>query len=52
VGTLTETITERATHRYSGGARAAVALSAVQARELDRLPTGIGELTACSAAVS
>jgi DNA repair protein RadA/Sms len=44
VGTLTETVTERAGHRYAAGARAAVALSEVEAREHERLPIGIGEL--------
>ena len=44
VGTLTETVAERSTHRYAAGARAAVALSEVEALEQERLPTGIGEL--------
>jgi DNA repair protein RadA/Sms len=44
VGTLTETVTERSTHRYAADARAAVALSEVEAREQERLPIGIGEL--------
>jgi len=44
VGTLTETVTERSTHRYAAGARAAVALSEVEGREQERLPSGIGEL--------
>ena len=44
-GTLTETVAERASHRLAAAARAApVALSAVAARELERLPTGIAEL--------
>ena len=46
-GTLTETVAERAsTHRFSGTAPAAapVPLAEIDARELQRLPTGIGEL--------
>jgi len=39
-GTLTETIAERSTHRYAAGARAAVALSEVEARELERAGAG------------
>jgi DNA repair protein RadA/Sms len=44
-GTLTETLAERgAVKRISGAAPGAVSLDAVQTRELERLPTGIGEL--------
>jgi len=46
VGTLTETVTERSSHRLAGSAPAGapVALSAVEPRELERLPTGMAEL--------
>ena len=44
-GTLTETIAERgAVKRITGAAPGAVALNEVETRELERLPTGIGEL--------
>jgi DNA repair protein RadA/Sms len=43
-GTLTETITERGPRRVAASARApVVALSEIEARELERVPTGIGE---------
>jgi DNA repair protein RadA/Sms len=47
VGTLTETLAERASaHRYAGVAPKAepVALGEVEARELPRIPTGLAEL--------
>jgi DNA repair protein RadA/Sms len=44
VGTLTETVAERAGQRYAGGGRAAVSLAQVETREAERLPTGIDEL--------
>ncbi len=40
-GTLSEAVTERGSHRSHA---APVTLSTVEARELERLPTGIGEL--------
>jgi DNA repair protein RadA/Sms len=44
-GTLTETLAERgAVKRIAGAAPGAVSLDAVETRELERLPTGIGEL--------
>ncbi|MGH8704049.1 MAG: DNA repair protein RadA [Burkholderiales bacterium] len=44
-GTLVETVAERSSHRLAGAAPSAVpvALSAIEARELERFPTGIGE---------
>ncbi len=47
VGTLTETVAERASaHRYAGLAPAAapVPLGEIEARELERIPTGLAEL--------
>ncbi|HVB47918.1 MAG TPA: DNA repair protein RadA, partial [Burkholderiales bacterium] len=47
VGTLTETVVERASaHRYAGLAPAAapVPLGEIEARELERIPTGLAEL--------
>jgi DNA repair protein RadA/Sms len=43
-GTLTETSTERGAVRSTRVAAAAVSLSEVQPRDVERLPTGIGEL--------
>jgi DNA repair protein RadA/Sms len=43
-GTLTETSTGRGSARSTRVAAAAVSLSEVQPRDLERLPTGIGEL--------
>ena len=43
-GTLTETSTERGSGRSARVAAASVSLSEVQPRDLERLPTGIGEL--------
>jgi len=40
-GTLSEALTERGSHRFHA---APVTLSTVETRELERLPTGIGEL--------
>ncbi len=45
VGTLTETAMEKpAQHRYAGRAAEAVALGEIEARELERIPTGVEEL--------
>ncbi|HEX7055230.1 MAG TPA: ATPase domain-containing protein, partial [Burkholderiales bacterium] len=45
VGTLTETAMEKpAQHRYAGRAAASVALGEIEARELERIATGVGEL--------
>ena len=45
VGTLAETAVEKAgTHRYAAEAVQAVALEAVDAKELERIPSGLGEL--------
>ena len=45
VGTLAETALEKTgTHRYAAEAAQAVALEAVDAKELDRIPSGLGEL--------
>ncbi|HYX64016.1 MAG TPA: DNA repair protein RadA [Burkholderiales bacterium] len=45
VGTLSETALEKpAQHRYAGRAAEAVALGEVEARELERIATGVGEL--------
>ena len=45
VGTLTETAVEKQTgHRYAAEATKAVTLEAVDAKELDRIPSGQGEL--------
>jgi DNA repair protein RadA/Sms len=43
-GTLSEAVSERAASRAARSAPPAVALSDVQARDLERVPTGIGEL--------
>ena len=44
-GTLSETVVEKAaSHRYAGAAAAPVALHEIQARELERVPTGVSEL--------
>jgi DNA repair protein RadA/Sms len=44
-GTLSETAVEKsATHRYAGAAVNAVALDDINARELERIPTGVAEL--------
>src|SRR6185295_12581939 len=44
-GTLSETVVEKAaSHRYAGAAAAPVALHEIQARELERVPTGVPEL--------
>ncbi|OGA09378.1 MAG: DNA repair protein RadA [Betaproteobacteria bacterium RIFCSPHIGHO2_12_FULL_69_13] len=45
-GTLSETIAEKASsHRYGAGATAAaVAISGIEAREVERAPTGLAEL--------
>ncbi|MFL6565342.1 MAG: ATPase domain-containing protein, partial [Burkholderiales bacterium] len=44
-GTLSETVVEKAaSHRYAGAAAASVALHEIQARELERVPTGVSEL--------
>jgi DNA repair protein RadA/Sms len=44
-GTLSETVVEKgATHRYAGAATASIALQEVQARELERVATGVSEL--------
>ena len=45
VGTLTETAMEKpAQHRYAGRAAEAVALGEIEARELERIATGVEEL--------
>jgi len=45
VGTLAETAVERAgTHRYAAEAAQAIALEAVDAKELERIPSGLAEL--------
>src|SRR3989442_4945794 len=45
VGTLTETAVEKgASHRYAAEAAKAVTLEALDAKELDRIPSGQGEL--------
>jgi DNA repair protein RadA/Sms len=44
VGTLTETTVEKGTHRYAAEGTKAVALEAVEAKELERIPTGLAEL--------
>jgi DNA repair protein RadA/Sms len=44
VGTLAETVTEKPGHRYAGSASAAIALEAVEAKELERAATGQDEL--------
>ena len=44
-GTLSETVVEKAaSHRYAGAAAAPVALHEIQARELERVATGVSEL--------
>ena len=43
-GTLSETITERGSRSGAKSAASTVALAEVQPRDLERLPTGIGEL--------
>jgi len=44
-GTLSETVVEKsASHRYAGAATASVALQEIQARELERVATGVAEL--------
>jgi DNA repair protein RadA/Sms len=44
-GTLSETTLEKpAQHRYAGKALAAVALEDIDAKELQRMPTGVDEL--------
>src|SRR5262245_20804545 len=44
-GTLSETAVEKTgSHRYAGAAAAPVALHEIQARELERVPTGVSEL--------
>jgi DNA repair protein RadA/Sms len=44
-GTLSETIAEKSsTHRYATGASAAVSLAEVEAKDLERIPTSLGEL--------
>ena len=44
-GTLSETVVEKAaSHRYAGAAATAVALPDIEARELERIPTGMAEL--------
>jgi DNA repair protein RadA/Sms len=43
-GTLSETITERGSVRTGRAAASAIALSDVQAKDLERIPTGIAEL--------
>jgi DNA repair protein RadA/Sms len=43
-GTLTETVTERGGRRMSGREASPVPLSAVETRDFERIPTGIGEL--------
>jgi DNA repair protein RadA/Sms len=44
-GTLCETVVEKAaSHRYAGAAATAVALPDIEARELERIPTGVAEL--------
>jgi DNA repair protein RadA/Sms len=45
VGTLSEAAIEKpAQHRYAGRAVASVALAEIEARELERMPTGVAEL--------
>jgi len=45
VGTLAETALEKpAQHRYAGRAAQSVALEAIEAHELERIATGVGEL--------
>jgi DNA repair protein RadA/Sms len=45
VGTLSETATEKpAQHRYAGRAAETVALGEIEARELERIATGVAEL--------
>ena len=45
VGTLAETAVEKAgTHRYAADAAQAVTLEAVDTKELERIPSGLGEL--------
>jgi DNA repair protein RadA/Sms len=45
VGTLAETALEKpAQHRYAGRAAESVALGAIEAHELERIATGVGEL--------
>jgi len=45
VGTLSETAMEKPTqHRYAGKAASAVALEAIEAKELERIATGVSEL--------
>ena len=44
-GTLSETVVEKsAAHRYAGAATASVPLQEIQARELERIATGVAEL--------